>query len=153
VHSSTPVYRCDGGGWLPNANSVLTIFKILDQDDYWLAVQKPGDGPSIFLFSYRDESPKWDILPVIRTSPRVSVRSHVMVRIFSAGAICRSSLRKQMETGKSVKIRLSGAKRLFTLHPADNESDFLRFALRHCPNFLRAFSGSCGAKAKLEFIA
>lgn len=45
---------------------MLTIFKILDHDDYWLALQKPGDVPNLFLFTYRDESPRWDILPIIR---------------------------------------------------------------------------------------
>lgn len=45
---------------------MLTILKILDHDDYWLALQKPGDVPNLFLFTYRDESPRWDILPIIR---------------------------------------------------------------------------------------
>ena len=56
----------NGVGWSPNANCVLTIFKILDHDDYWLALQKTGDVPKIILFTYRDESPRWDILPIIR---------------------------------------------------------------------------------------
>ena len=101
---------------------MLTIFKILDHDDYWLALQQ--------------------ILPdqKIRTTTCE----------LTATLDC---IRKQMEIGKPVKIRLRGAKRMFCLRPGDNESDFLKFALKHCPDFLRDFSGSNAAKVKLEFIA
>lgn len=132
---------------------MLTIFKILDQDDYWLAFQKPVNAPKVFLFTYRDESPKWDILPVIRElsqqlAPRQRVRTVTCDLTQTLDCI-----RKQMETGVPVKIRLGGVKRVFTLCPGDNESDFLKFALKHCSNFLRDFSGSRNAKTKLEFIA
>ena len=102
---------------------MLTIFKILDHDDYWLALQQ--------------------ILPdqKIRTTTCE----------LTATLDC---IRKQMEIGKPVKIRLRGAKRVFSLRPGDNESDFLKFALKHCLDFLRDFSGSDeGQKAKLEFTA
>lgn len=59
-----------------------------------------------------------------------------------------------MEIGKPVKIRLKEAKRVFSFRPGDNESDFLKFALKHCPDFLRVLSGSDEwPKAKMEFIA
>ena len=143
----------NGVGWSPNANCVLTIFKILDHDDYWLALQKNGDVPKIILFTYRDESPRWDMLPIIR-----KLVQHILPDQKIRTTACELTatldcIRKQMEIGKAVKIRLKGAKRVFNLRPGDNESDFLKFALKHCPDFLRDFSGSTAAKVKLEFVA
>jgi len=133
---------------------VLTIFKILDHDDYWLALQKPGDVPNLFLFTYRDESPRWDILPIIRKLlQQILPDQKIRTTTYELTATL-DCIRKQMEIGKPVKIRLRGVKRVFTLHPGDNESDFLNFALKHCPDFLRDFSGSNeGPKAKMEFTA
>lgn len=132
---------------------MLTIFKILDHDDYWLALQKPGDVPKVFLFTYRDESPRWDILPVIRRLLRQIVPDRSIRTIECDLTATLDCIRKQMEIGKPVKIRIKGSKRVFTLRPGENESDFLKFALKHWPGFLRDFSGNSQAKAQLEFIA
>lgn len=133
---------------------MLTIFKILDHDDYWLALQKPGDVPNLFLFTYRDESPRWDILPIIRKLLRQILPDQEIRTTTCELTATLDCIRKQMEIGKPVKIRLKGAKRVFSFRPGDNESDFLRFALKHCPDFLRDLSGSDeGPKAKMEFIA
>ena len=133
---------------------MLTIFKILDHDDYWLALQKTGDVPKIILFTYRDESPRWDILPIIRKLLRQILPDQKIRTTTCELTATLDCIRKQMEIGKPVKIRLRGAKRVFSLRPGDNESDFLKFALKHCPDFLRDFSESDeGPKAKLEFIA
>lgn len=117
---------------------MLTIFKILDHDDYWLALQKPGDVPNLFLFTYRHESPRWDILPIIR-----GLMQHILPdqKIRTTTRELTATPVKRSETSVS-------------LRPGDNESDFLKCALKHCPDFLRDFSGSDeGPKAKLEFIA
>ena len=131
---------------------MLTIFKILDQDDYWLALQKTGDVPKVFLFTYRDDSPKWNILPMIRKlvqqlAPRQRVRTATCD--LTATLDC---IRTQMEAGKPVKMRLKGARRVFTLRPGDNESDFLKFALKQWPDFLATFSEEKEPQAKLEII-
>lgn len=118
---------------------MLTIFKILDHDDYWLALQKTGDVPKIILFTYRDESPRWDILPIIRKLLRQILPDQKIRTTTCELTATLDCIRKQMEIGKPVKIRLRGAKRVFSLRPGDNESDFLKFALKHCPDFLRDF--------------
>jgi len=133
---------------------VLTIFKILDHDDYWLALQKPGHVLNLFLFTYRDESPRWDVLPVIRKLLQQILPDQKLRTTTCELTATLDCIRKQMELGKPVKIRLRGAKRVFSLRPGDNESDFLKCALKHRPDFLRDFSGSDEEpKAKLEFIA
>jgi hypothetical protein len=132
---------------------VLTVFKILDHDDYWLALQKTGDVPKIILFTYRDESPRWDILPIIRRLLQQIVPDKSIRTITCDLTATLDCVRKQMEIGKPVKIRLKGAKRVFTLRLGDNESDFLKFALKYCPRFLDEFSDRrTGPRTKLDII-
>lgn len=152
MHSLTPVYRLRRCRLIAKRKSVLTIFKILDHDDHWLALQMPGNAPEIFLFTYRDESPKWDVLPVFRRLLRKVVRGRKIRTVTCELTATLDCFRKQMEIGKVVKIRLKGAKRVFTLRPGDNESDFLKFALRHCSNFLHDFSGEKEVQAQMEII-
>ena len=109
--------------------------------------------PNLFLFTYRDESPRWDILPIIRKLLQQILPDQKIRTTTCELTATLDCIRKQMEIGKPVKIRLNGAKRVFSLRPGDNESDFLKFALKHCADFLRDFSGSNAAKVKLEFIA
>ena len=132
---------------------MLTIFRILDHDDYWLALQKPGYVPKIFLFTYSDESPKWEIVPVLRKLAQQIAPRHRIRTVTCDLSATLDCIRKQMEIGKPVKIRFTGATPVFTLRPGDNESVFLNFALKHWPGFLREFSGCHEATAKLEVIA
>jgi len=130
---------------------VLTIFKFLDHDDYWLALQKTGDVPRVFLFTYCDESPRWDTLPVIRRLLQQVVPDERIRTSTCDLTATLNCIRKQMETGRLVKIRLKGAKRVFTLRLGDNESDFLKFALKYCPRFLDEFSDrGTGPRTKLD---
>lgn len=132
---------------------MLTIFKILDHDDYWLALEKPGEVPKVFLFTYRDESPRWDILPIIRKLLRQILPDQTIRTTTCELTATLDCIRKQMEIGKPVKIRLRGAKRVFTLRLGDNESDFLQFALKYCPRFLDEFSDRrTGPRTKLDII-